>query len=196
MVKYVALDMGGVLSRIDITQLSEYEKLLRNVYYCRNNLTKLSEIASIHNTSPISLLAEAEKQINNIFLKSCILMDDALNSIEFIQSLSLTPVIWTNNIGALNQWLSQVGIFQYINPINVCNSFFMPSGYNKPHKKFFIHALEQIKADPSEVLFIDDDPKNIDSANDLGILGICYGKNNQLVSTIEKGLNLTKRRQI
>ncbi|KAI0064798.1 HAD-like protein [Artomyces pyxidatus] len=48
------------------------------------------------------------------------------------------------------------------------------AGMRKPSLGFFRHVLEQIAADPSTVVFVDDRPENIISARSLGINGIVF----------------------
>lgn len=195
MIKYVALDIGGVLAKTDITQLTEYEQILRRAYYCRNNPNQFNEIANTLHITPSLLLNESEMHIKEIFLKSYVLLDDALSSLEYIQSLSCIPALWSNNIGVLNDWLEQEGLLKYIDLAYVCNSFFMPLGSNKPNKQFFINALAQMKAAANEVLYIDDESQNVDAAIGLDIFGLCYEeKKMKLIPTIEKGLEIAKGR--
>ena len=195
MIKYVALDIGGLLAKTDIEQLTEYEQILRKAYYCRSYPNQFNEIAKSLHMTPSFLLNEAEKYIKEIFLKSYVLFDDALSSLEYIRSLSFIPSLWTNNIGVLNDWLEQEGLLKYIDLAYVCNSFFMPPESNKPTKQFFLNALAQMNATSQEILYIDDDSKNVDAALGLDILGLCYEeKKMKLVPTIKKGIEIAKGR--
>jgi 2-haloacid dehalogenase len=44
----------------------------------------------------------------------------------------------------------------------------------KPHKEIYLYTLEKYRINPGNSVFIDDNPANIKTANDLGINGILY----------------------
>ena len=56
----------------------------------------------------------------------------------------------------------------------------------KPDPAFFIHCLSAIGASPSECVMIDDNPKNIASAESVGISGIVYTGLEDLKKRIEE----------
>ncbi|MCH7568584.1 MAG: HAD family phosphatase [Nanoarchaeota archaeon] len=56
----------------------------------------------------------------------------------------------------------------------------------KPDKRFYRHALKDIRLKPEEVVFIDDQKKNIIVANELGMKGIIFEDCNQLVRDLKK----------
>lgn len=47
-------------------------------------------------------------------------------------------------------------------------------GVKKSNPEFFKKAIDQTSAEASEILYIDDDPKNLQVAKDLGIQGILF----------------------
>lgn len=47
-------------------------------------------------------------------------------------------------------------------------------GFKKPHASFFHHILDDLKVSPSDVYLIDDCPKNVATAQSLGINGIVF----------------------
>lgn len=56
----------------------------------------------------------------------------------------------------------------------------------KPDPKFYELALEKANAKPEEVVFIDDEQANIDSAKKLGIHAILYTDNKKLFAELKK----------
>lgn len=50
-------------------------------------------------------------------------------------------------------------------------------GLRKPDPKIYQTVLQRLKADPSEVLFIDDMPQNVSAAQKLGINALVFDKN-------------------
>ncbi len=59
-------------------------------------------------------------------------------------------------------------------------------GHAKPDAEFFEIALNKFRVNPDEVIFIDDQQRNIDAANILGIVGICYKNIQQLRTEMEQ----------
>lgn len=55
-------------------------------------------------------------------------------------------------------------------------------GLKKPDPAFYQKALDLLKADPTECIFIDDKPRNIEAANALGIHGIVFETPEQLAA--------------
>ena len=50
----------------------------------------------------------------------------------------------------------------------------------KPNFKFFKYVLGDLNIVPSECIFIDDKPKNVDAAKECGMNGIVFSSVNQL----------------
>ena len=59
-------------------------------------------------------------------------------------------------------------------------------GASKPDKKSYQYILKKLNAKPKECLFIDDSKKNIQSAEKLGIKGICFKTPSQLKKELNK----------
>jgi FMN phosphatase YigB (HAD superfamily) len=61
-------------------------------------------------------------------------------------------------------------------------------GHSKPEKESYAYFLRDTKYESNEVLFIDDDIRNIETANDLGFETILYKNNQQAFKEIESKL--------
>ncbi len=55
----------------------------------------------------------------------------------------------------------------------------------KPDKKIYTDALSRMNAKPQECIFIDDDPKRVESAAELGIIPILFNRNHVPYSGIQ-----------
>ena len=62
----------------------------------------------------------------------------------------------------------------------------------KPNKEFYIHILEKFNIQPNELLFIDDNLKNIEGAKKLGINTILVKEKTNLFLNIGKLLDNNK----
>ena len=57
-------------------------------------------------------------------------------------------------------------------------------GLIKPDPRIFVHAITQANVPAQEILFIDDNPKNVTVAQDCGMQGIVYTGFNQFVTDV------------
>lgn len=65
-------------------------------------------------------------------------------------------------------------------------------GVNKPEKKIYEIALNEMSIKPEQTIFIDDRQENVDTANALGITGIFFESSTQLLNRLaELGIALT-----
>lgn len=161
MIKIIAFDIGGVLAYPDKQQLTNHEKLLLQAY--------LNEIKM-----DLELKQELTEKINGIYQKLYIPIEKNFQTLESVVKSGYLPSIWTNNRPAITAWIESSGIDKYLLPQFLCNSCNMPNGINKPNFMFYIHALRQMGALSNQVLFIDDNKKNIVEGEKLRISGIHY----------------------
>jgi len=59
-------------------------------------------------------------------------------------------------------------------------------GIIKPEPEIFLIAAERLKVKPEECLFIDDIERNVEGAKAVGMIGIQYVSNAQIISFLEK----------
>lgn len=59
-------------------------------------------------------------------------------------------------------------------------------GYRKPDPKIYEIALEKLRCDPGECIFIDDKKRNTDAAEKLGIKGIVFEESSKLVEDLSR----------
>jgi FMN phosphatase YigB (HAD superfamily) len=98
-----------------------------------------------------------------------------MSAIKLVKDMGLTPSIWSNNIRAINKWFDSIGLYDYINPNDICNSIELGQGnYDKPHPNFYLLALKRINKSPNETLFIDDELVNILAGLKCGIPSIQF----------------------
>lgn len=168
MLKIVAFDLGGVLAYQDDSRLNNHEKFLLKFYldkqYSKLKLQKEKQ----------ELVLETELKIDDIYSKLYALAPGSLDCLEFIKQSGYQASLWTNNRNAIKKWLINSGITHYIPQKYICNSCNMSNGTNKPDTKFYISALNQIQGLPYQVLFVDDDSKNIEGAKKIGIPSLLY----------------------
>lgn len=165
--KNIAFDLGGVLAYLDWDVLNESEKMILKSYFKRNDLAELERIASDLGIGVRDLLASVNRHITDIYRRAYKLNRYTIEAFQMLKDSGIEPAIWTNNTNLLGDWIEQEGLHRFVLQRNVCNSFYL--GSDKPNPKFFEKALVQMRSVKDDVLFIDDDEKNITSAKVFGI---------------------------
>lgn len=185
MIEVIALDIGGVLAYVDENALSSQEKYLLYVYLNRIEI-------------PISfkkdVLREVEEKINGIYQKLYIPMEATFSTLEFLKQKNYLISLWTNNRPAIKAWIKSSGIDKFLTPHFLCNSCDMKDGVNKPNPRFYHYALKRIHYTPNQVLFIDDDLKNVQSAEAVGIASFQHQQENNLTDEIKEKIKLLERK--
>ena len=159
-IKTVAFDVGGVLAYQNLSALTEEEQILFRIYMNRN-----------HIQDP-NLIEYASKRMPDIFLKIYKLSNSAMPTLEALKDMKKRLSIWTNNIGAIDGWFEHIGLYRYVKREDIINSFYI--GVDKPNIEFYRIALKHLRSAPQNVLFLDDNSKNIRAAIRCGITGILY----------------------
>ena len=54
-------------------------------------------------------------------------------------------------------------------------------GFRKPDPRFYTHIMQSLQVEPHEIVFVDDDQRNVSAARNLGINGIQFTDTNSLV---------------
>ncbi len=114
---------------------------------------------------------EAENLIEYWFKKDSNLNHDFLNWVKAKKGLGCQFSLATNQEHMRADYLwNNLGLNQHFNDIYYAAKI----GAKKPDVKFFEHIIDDLKAHPSDVILIDDCPKNIATAKSLGMHGIVF----------------------
>jgi 2-haloacid dehalogenase len=189
MIKAVLLDYAGVIKkRGDIFKdaILEYPKEFENA---RNFFEKAKE--NIVN----------EKEFTNLFSKEKIEWFYKNNSLHdgmknFLENNKLELFIASNYVSnVLEKELDFLNIKKYFKKIFVSDKI----GFRKPSQEFFEKVLKEIPYSPNEIVFVDDQKKNLKSAKKFGLKTIWvnnkngFGNNDSFVADKEiDNLNLLK----
>ena len=64
-------------------------------------------------------------------------------------------------------------------------------GHQKPHKEAFQILFEKLNLSPEEVVFIDDTPRSLEKAGEIGYIPILFKNNEQLKTDLkDMGIDL------
>lgn len=193
-IKTVAFDLGGVLASQDISKLDKRELALVKAYLNRFNPQRVAlEASKGGSNNPTDFLREAEASIDALYPKFHVMSDEGIAALKMVRNMKLSPSIWTNNIWAIYKWFESIGLYDYVDPKNICNSIAMGNGNSdKPNLNFFRLALEQLKSDASQILFVDDTIENVAAGLGYGIPSIQFDMDDKRTDNNTLG-ELTKK---
>lgn len=171
-VKTMAFDLGGVLAYQDLSALSNKEKFLLDVFMHRN--------AGLYSHE---LIEYSKGKIMPIYLKIHKLYPDTFSILEMLRDEKIRISIWTNNIKEIDNWMCNVGFYNFVKRDDVINSIYL--GVDKPKKEFYINALRILKNSSKDIFFIDDNIENVRGALKCGIDSLTLDKEESLHKIVE-----------
>jgi len=197
LIKNIIFDWGGVITdlcyeccrnkflELGVKDFSKnYMDLLSNPIFSEFETGKISENQFREFIRSNSTNQLTNDDIDNAWCK--MLGDTPTQRIELLQNLNkrYKTILMsnTNNIHVryyTNYLKEKFGLDSFENIFHKVY-FSHIIGLRKPDKKFFEYILEENKLNPSETLFLDDSPQNIESASSIGINSILITKNNPI----------------
>lgn len=185
MIKAICTDFGGVLfptqpyiDKPTKERLSELKAIVIDI--CRK---REGEIKNCTYSKKMfeNDLQEFTNEKEHLIYKS--ITDVNLEYLELLESLSDNYKLYAL-INEAPRWTELRMYFLYKNPF--CDIFISSYiGSQKPDREAYEYFLRNTKLLSSEVIFIDDDVSNIETANDLGFETILYKNNEQVFSEID-----------
>lgn len=191
----IIVDVGGVLHASDRgfiddlkTELklndSDFNKIMKIIFdeLGRGTLTEAgfwNKIEKEYGTRPIS---NDEKLLSRSLSKSFTPHSDFIEYIKSLKKRGLQIVIFSNTIEPHVNMLQKAGIYDGFDRKFLSNE----TGYRKPDEESFMHILNELGLNPGEVVFVDDDIKNIEAAKKLGIHAILFKDETTTAQEIEE----------
>lgn len=125
----------------------------------------------------ISLIQTVEEECKH-FLEFFIIIKNELPELKIDdEKLKLLSDAWPS----LRNVYKKAGFYDYFDAIIISSEI----GVTKPNEKMYKAAIKSLNLTSSEVLFIDDNPKNCDGALNLGIKSIVLNRNTRSRSYIK-----------
>ncbi len=193
--KAVIFDFGGVIElNAGGSMLEEIAGILhvpaedlKKAYFERNHLS------NVHNMKWEDMI----KEVVRVFDKSQAAEDRVMELVHERESkktinvelLKLFPVlrregykvaILSNNTSDLRKFLKEKGIDRLVDEIVISGEI----GFQKPHKEAFDAAFEKLGVRPAEAIFVDDSPKSLEKASEIGYTPILFENNEKLISAL------------
>lgn len=170
MIKIIAFDLVGVLVHEKDIKLTKEEQELEHLFGPNINdndyLIKAKQISKEPIKTTYTLINKLYKTYNK-------------NIIKKLKRQGYKLIVATNHISYIKKYIKKH--YKMLDDIII-------SAKIKPNEDFYIHILNKYKIKPEELLFIDDNIKNIESANNLKIKTIKVNKNTNLLKEIYSNL--------
>lgn len=90
--------------------------------------------------------------------------------------------IFSNNTGSLRQQLINEGILDLVDDVVISAEI----GFQKPSKEAFSVLFQKLNLKPEEVVFIDDAPKSLETAGEIGYTPILFEGNTKLKKDLRR----------
>ena len=182
MIKVVAFDLVGVLvNERDIVLSSEEEKLERLFgpnLSDEDYLKKATEIVC----NGKNIVNTTEVLINKLYK---VKDKDIFKKIKKINS-KVKVVIATNHVSFVKEFINSHFDINYLDDLIISAEI----NRIKPNLDFYEFILNKYKINATELLFLDDNIKNINGANVLGIKTIRVEKSINMIDEIKSYLNM------
>ena len=176
MIKYIAFDLVGVLVKEkDILLTSEEKKLEKMFGPNINDSEYLLEAKKILNDDSI-IIGTVEKLIDKLYEPREIDIFKKLK--ERYKNIKI--IIATNHISLVRNFIEKTFESVYLDDILISAEMHKI----KPDPEFYEFILKKYKIKPNELLFVDDNIDNINSAKKIGIETIKTDKNSNIFAEI------------
>ena len=184
MIKVIAFDLVGVLvTEKDIELTNEEEKLERMFGDNLNDADYLKEARKIINKDSI-IIKTTENLINKLYQ---VRDKDLFKKIKE-KYPNIRIIIATNHISFVRNFIGESFGIDYLDDVLISAEIHKI----KPNKDFYKFILKKYNLMPEELLFLDDNIKNINGANVLNIKTIKVDKDTDLYVEIQKAIENNK----
>lgn len=173
---------GGVLRAIAESLKVPFETLQKE-YFKRNHLSNVGNISWDDVLLQVVAVFDDRKEAGDRALS---ILEDFRSRLQVNKELvGFFPIlrqrgfkvgIFSNYRESLRGRLREQGILDQIDEVVVSGEI----GFQKPHKEAFEVLFKILKVLPEEVVFIDDTPKSLETANEIGYIPILFQNNTQL----------------
>ncbi|MDO8521982.1 MAG: HAD-IA family hydrolase [bacterium] len=202
-IKAVAFDFGGVIELYEgggllpaiATHLGIPIGDFRATYFQHNHLANVKNITwedmllrviSVFNTDKAKE-HEVRKIIRDKALQRTI-NTELLSYFPQLKKSGLKTGIFSNSNSLLRERLKELGLLELADVLVISGEI----GHQKPHKEAFQVLFEKLGLKPEEVVFIDDTPRSLEKADEIGYIPVLFKSNEQLKADLkELGISLT-----
>lgn len=186
--KAIIFDFGGVVElsgSVDIMkqiadELSVLTDEFRKVYYQYNHLTNVNnmrwEDAAMEAVRVFDKSKDTERRVREIVRAHNarkIINTDLLALFSELRQSGYKVAILSNNTTDLRKRLDEKNILPLVDEVVISAEI----GHQKPQKEAFEIVFKKLGVRPEEVIFVDDSPKSLEKAADIGYEPILFKDN-------------------
>ncbi len=201
--KAIIFDIGGVIQNlrweIVTNQLVDLKRdinidMFRNAFYNQRNkyfdLYETNKMNSEEFWKMVALQLGLNEKAHTRISKALVSLYDPINIdvANLIKKLkqNYKLIIMSNSCPELRENVESNNFYDIFDKRYFSNE----TGMKKPNKEFFEHVLKENNLKANECVFVDDAPKNVDAANELGMKGILYLSPYHLEEELKKNIKI------
>jgi len=195
MIKAVIFDAGGVLHRSGravsadlMKELGISQETFDDIWRTDIPLLGSGKIDEVefwkrvqekHGTRVVS---PEENLLGRAFTADLYPHPEVLELAKELKKLGLKISVLSDSIEPHARAVRAAGLYEPFDQVFLSHEI----GLRKPKPETFQYALQQLGVEPDEVVFVDNDPKNVEGAIAVGINGIVYASIDQLKTDLGK----------
>lgn len=194
--KAVVFDFGGVIVMNEggdvlgfVAQILDVSlEELKKVYFEHNHLSNVRNIKWVDMLMEVVRVFDGSLETEDKIRETVRVLEakqktntELLGFLPVLRKLGFKTAIFSNNTSELRERLAEMGITALFDEIVVSAEI----GFQKPHKEAFDVLFEKLGLKPEEVIFVDDSPKSLEKASDIGYFPVRFKSNDQLKSDLK-----------
>lgn len=194
--KAVVFDYGGVIEFSSVGNILEDIAQsvgvpltdFKNVYFNHNHLSNVQNLSWKDMIMKVVSTFTTEKEVKSKVLSIVKEYEskrkinfDLLASFPLLKQQGFKVAIFSNNTSELRERLAVNGIIKLVDEVVISSEI----GFQKPHKKAFDVLFVKLDVRPEEVIFIDDTPKSLEQAREIGYTPILFRNNEQFMTDLQ-----------
>ena len=197
-IKAIVFDFGGVIQLFhgggsileDIADILHVEKAaFKQRYFEHNHISNVKNvpweemIIGVVSTYGVNsnIIDRVNQLIRDYRLKR-VINDELIAWFPRLRKLGYKIAILSNATTGLRKELQDLGIHQHIDEVVLSGEI----GFQKPHKEAFDVVFQKLGVLPRETVFIDDTPKSLEKATEIGYIPILFKGNDKLKKDLKK----------
>jgi len=205
MIKAIVFDYGGVIKINDsdlIADICEYLNINKEdwlkEYFQINDLDSTQNVSFEDVFKMVTLKFNDEEEAQNHVLElmkshkgKYHLNNELIDTIKEFRNKGYKTALLSNNSIELRNKLEDIGIINIFDEVIISAEV----GFQKPEPKIFQILFDKLRVKPNEVVFIDDTPRSLGGAGDIGYIPVLFKDNESLkleLSNILEGKRILK----
>lgn len=130
----------------------------------------------------IRQVAVAENLLGRAFTKELKSHAPILELVKELGSNGIKLAVLSNTIEPHAKALRDAGLYDGFDYLFLSHEV----GMRKPDPAIYLHALQELNTKPEATVFVDDDPKNVEAAEALGLMGLVFTDAQKVVAELRR----------